>query len=354
MIYQVLPTLSYGDAVGNHALALARLLRRRGYDNAIFAENIHPQFTLFCQPFSEAIKVIRPFDVVIYHLSTGTEMSYWFKNLDCRKVLIYHNVTPPEYFEKYNDTIAELTRNGRAALRDLAGTPTLSIADSRFNANELLEMGYDNVSVVPILIPFDDYRQTPDAGVLSRMKDGKVNLLFTGRISPNKRQEDVIAVYNEYRKIWPASRLILVGSDSGLENYGEQLRRYSAAFGMNSDDCVFTGHIPFPQILAYYQSADAFVCMSEHEGFCVPLVESMFFRVPIFARACGAIPGTLGHSGVQFKERDFAAIASSIHTLLTRPFEREMVLKEQDKQLLQFDNDRVGEQFMRCIEPYLD
>jgi glycosyltransferase involved in cell wall biosynthesis len=353
MIYQVLPTLSYGDAVSNHAIALAKLMRFQGFPNRICAENIHPKLSLFCQLVSKIKEQIHSSDVVIYHMSTGSDLNRWFRDLKCRKILIYHNITPPEFFEPYSESLANLTRRGREDLAELAAVTDISIADSEYNAQELVELGFQNVSVVPILLPFSDLLTPPDPVVLDQMSDGKMNLLFVGRISPNKAQEDVIRVFSEYhKKHCPASRLILAGSEIGMESYYSELRTLTDQLDIR-EDVVFTSHISFPQLLAYYRTADAFICMSYHEGFCVPLVESMFFGIPIFARKTTAIPGTLGRSGVQFDEADYEQIAVEIHGVMTDPVKRGTILQMQRDQLQNFDNTRIEELFIGKITNFL-
>lgn len=111
--------------------------------------------------------------------------------------------------------------------------------------------------------------------------DGYTNFIFVGRVAPNKKQEDVIRAFYCYKKYCnPKSRLFIVGSYNGMERYYHRLRRYVGALEL--DNVVFTGHIPFAQILAYYHLADLFLCMSDHEGFCVPLVEAMYFNLPFW------------------------------------------------------------------------
>lgn len=352
-IYQILPTLSYGDAVSSHAVSLSRLMRYHGIPNRICAENIHPKLSLFCLPFSEIKEKIHTYDIVIYHMSTGSDLNRWFKNLKCRKILIYHNITPPEFFIPYSEALENLTRRGRQELAELTTAAEISIADSEYNAQELVELGFQNVSVVPILLPFSDLLMPPDPVVLDQMSDGKMNLLFVGRISPNKMQEDVIRVFSEYhRKHYPASRLILAGSDNGMESYGTELRELADSLDITKD-VVFTGHISFAQLLAYYRTADAFLCMSLHEGFCVPLVESMFFGIPVFARKTTAIPGTMGRSGVQFDGADAPEIAAKIHALMTDPVRRGEIIRLQNEQLKEFDNARVERLMMEKITNFL-
>ena len=168
-----------------------------------------------------------------------------------------------------------------------------------------------------ILIPFDDYKKEPDAEVRQKMtEDRYTNILFTGRIVPNKRQEDVIATFYHYHKYYnPKSRLILIGNYTGMESYYESLQRYIDELG--AEDIIFPGHISFPAILAYYATADLFLCMSDHEGFCVPLVEAMNFEVPVLAKNTTAIPYTLGGSGMMLEDNDPLVAATAINRILT-------------------------------------
>ena len=171
---------------------------------------------------------------------------------------------------------------GIKAAKRLAKTADYAIAVSEYNKQDLIRLGFTcDIEVLPILIPFEDYEKKPNAGVLRRYDDDYVNILFTGRIVPNKKQEDVIETFYYYKKyINPKSRLILAGSYVDVGKYHEKLELFARKLGLA--DVIFTGQIRFDEILAYYRLADVFLCMSEHEGFCVPLVEAMYFDVPMY------------------------------------------------------------------------
>ena len=304
-VIQLLPTISMGDAVSNDALAIAKVLRDMGYQTGIYAENIDNRLPAgTAKPVSKMPR-LQTEDAVLYHMSTGSALNEMIPKLRCKKGMIYHNITPSYFFQPYNAKLTQLLKDGLTGVLNLAGAFDFCLADSEFNRQALLEMGYTcPIAVRPVLIPFSDYAKKPTQEIIDRYdNDGYVNFIFVGRIAPNKKQEDVIRVFSCYQRFCnPKSRLILVGSWSGAESYYRRLCRYTAA--LQAEHVLFTGHIPFPDILAYYHVADLFLCMSEHEGFCVPLVEAMYFGVPILAyRAC-AVPDTLGDSGILLDKKD--------------------------------------------------
>ena len=214
-------------------------------------------------------------------------------------------------------------------------------------------MGYTcPIDVRPILIPFSDYEQEPSKNILKRYEgDGYTNILFVGRIAPNKKYEDLIRAFYYYKRINPKSRLILVGNPLGFERYDESLKQYAKELGL--DDIIFTGGVPFQEILAYYHLADAFLCMSEHEGFCVPLVEAMFFHVPIFAYDSTAIPSTLGGSGVLLEEKNPIFVAKVMQRVLEDERLKEQVVKGQQERLQDFSYERIYAQLEKCMHRFI-
>ena len=318
-IIQLLPTLAYGDAVGNDVLALHDYLSQKGYKTLIYAENIDPRINKEAVKHYTEIPALSEDDILLYHFSTGCEvLAQVLRKCICRKVMIYHNITPREYFSEYNTDLANLVDEGRKKLSNLKDVFECCLADSEYNKQDLIREGYTcPIGVLPILIPFTDYKKLPDETVLKKYEnDGITNILFTGRIAPNKKLEDVIAAFAYYHKFMnPKSRLFIVGSDSGMEIYANRLRQYVKLLGMEEKE-VFTGHIPFSQVLAYYSLADVFLCMSNHEGFCVPLIEAMIFNIPVLAYQAAAVPETLGHAGILIEERDPAYVATMIKNVV--------------------------------------
>ena len=203
-----------------------------------------------------------------------------------------------------------------------------------------------------ILIPFDDYKKKPSEKILSKYKDdGYTNIIFVGRVVPNKCQEDVIGSFNEYQKHFnPRSRLFIVGTF--METYFNRLKEYTERLGVKN--VAFTGHCPFDEILAYYRLADLFLCQSEHEGFCVPLAEAMCFDVPVVAYDSSAIAETLGGSGFLLKEKDPLLTAGVMNRILTDSALRETIVENQRERLQDFQYDKVKALFWKYMDEFIE
>ena len=354
-IIQVMPTVSFGDAVSNDARAIAKVIGEMGYKTGIYAENVDSRIK---DPYvNRMIKLpaIGKNDIVIFNHSTGTDLCYKLPDMPGRKMMIYHKITPPHFFENYSAVSARLTEYGYKGTEYLSDKIEYVMAVSEYNASELKKMGYTcDMFVRPILIPFEDYKKSPDESVLKKYSgDGYVNIVFVGRIAPNKKQEDVISAFAYYKKhINPKSRLIIVGSDGGMERYSNCLKRYAEALML--DDVIFTGQISFPAILAYYRLADVFLCMSEHEGFCVPLVEAMYFKKPIIAYDSSAIADTLGGSGILIKEKDPVFVSMLIDRLVNTPGLKESVVEGQNRRLQDFAYDKMKARFIEGLNKFIN
>lgn len=349
-VIQLLPTVLYGDAVSNDAFALDRVIKSMGLETAIYAETASKNL-----PVKNVLDLedISGNDVLIYHMSTGTDLNFSLNRLMCRKIMIYHNITPPEFFRPYSRKMFALTSYGYQGLEYLNRTFDLCLADSKYNKSQLIEYGYHcPIEVRPVLIPFQDYRKSPDQYVIKKYSDGWTNIIFVGRIAPNKKQEDVIKTFYCYKKINPKSRLILVGSWTGMESYYDRLKSYVKALHLN--DVIFTGHVAFSEILAYYHVADVFLCMSQHEGFCVPLVEAMFFNVPIVALNAGAVPDTLGGSGVLLPDNNPFVASETISHIINNDNLRQNILKNQKKRLSDFSYKKTGNLFKRILTDFIN
>lgn len=354
-IYQLLPTLSYGDAVGNDVLALDRALKRNGFETCIYAENIDQRIDNRLVKSISKMKELKKTDLIIYHFAIGTKLNLEVINFSCRVIMRYHNITPYNFFEGYSIVHKELCWQGREQLKLLKDKIEYCLAASEFNKHDLENLGFKcKIDVLPILIPFSDYEREADKTILSRYNNSEfVNILFTGRIAPNKKQEDIVAAFHMYQKYYnEKSRLFLAGSYNGMEIYYNRLRDYVKKLG--TKNVYFTGHIKFEEILAYYKIADLFLCMSEHEGFCVPLVEAMFFELPIIAYDSTAIGETLGGSGILIKEKNPLEIAGMINYLTENPDVRMNMIQNSKERLINFEYSRVETQFIKYINSYIE
>lgn len=347
-------TLSYGDAVSNDAIAIKNVLESMGFRTQIYAENIDSRLKKGTASIIEKMPTLKKDDVIIYHKAYGTELSFRLPEYPCRKILRYHNITPPRFFNEYSPATVWGTSYGLDGVEYLADKVDYCLAVSEFNKQDLLNMGYKcKIDVLPILIPFRDYDKTPSSRVIQKYNDDYINILFTGRISPNKKQEDIIKAFYYYNKyINPKSRLFLVGNFNGMEKYYDRLNRYVEALRL-TNSVHFTGHIKFDEILAYYKTADLFLCMSEHEGFGVPLAEAMYFNIPIVAYAAAAVPSTLGGSGVLLEKKDPKLTAEVMNVVLCDRTLREKIIEGQKKRLKDFQYENIKAELENYIKEFL-
>ncbi len=353
-IIQLLPTLAYGDAVSNDTIALKQAICELGYKTAIYAENIDPRLPKGVAYSINKIPVMDSNDIIIYHLSTGTDLNYKIVEYKCKKIIIYHNITPPEYFRGYSNEAFLLSTEGLKATKYLADKVDYCLSDSFYNKKILLDMNYKcSIDVLPILIPFEDYRKTPNKKIIEAYNNSAINIIFTGRIAPNKKHEDIVNSFYYYKNyVNPNSRLFLIGSYLGTEKYYQKLKSYVAALRLS--DVIFTGHIDFDEIIAYYKIADVFLCMSEHEGFCVPLVEAMYHNVPIIAYDSSAIADTLGGSGILLQGKNPMMISEMINKLINDTNLRKTVVMNQKKRLNDFSYENIKSKFINYINKFIE
>ncbi len=354
-IVQVIASVFFGDAVGNDARAVCKVISEMGYETGIYTYDIDPRVKdSFVHPMSKLPK-LEDDDIVIFNHCSGTDLCYELPKLGGRKMMIYHNITPAHFFDGYSHETVSSINKGYDGTRYLSDKIEYVMPVSRYNASGLRELGYTcPMYVRPIVIPFEDYTKEPDSDVIAKYgNDGYTNILFLGRIVPNKRQEDVITAFAYYSKhIDPRSRLILVGSDGGVEKYGACLKKYVRALGL--DNVIFTGQTSFRAILAYYSIADVFLCMSEHEGFCVPLVESMFFKLPIIAYDSSAIAETLGGSGILLREKDPVLTARTVQRLVNDSELRSQIVEKQSARLKAFSYEAMKVNLEKGLELFIN
>jgi len=353
-IIQVLPTIIYGDAVGNDTLAIKELLASWGYETEIYADGIdlrvYEKYKIL--PASE-LQNVDSKDIMIYHLSVGSRLNKRIQGLKCRKIARYHNVTPPEFFEEYSRFVYSACIGGLEDVKALNRTFDYGIAVSDFNRKDLISYGYKcPIDVCPILIPFKDYEKKPKQSVIEKYSDGKTNVLFVGRVAPNKKQEDIIAAFSCYQRNYdPEARLFIVGFGEGMELYQERLNEYVRQ--LNVKNVIFTGKVSFDEILAYYNVADILLCMSEHEGFCVPLVEAMYFNVPIIAYASSGIPYTLDGTGILLQEKDPLLTAGIMNRIIVDKELKDTLLENQKHRLEDFSYSNISEQLKELLTNFI-
>ena len=297
---QLVPAFHRGDAIGDTALHMRDFLRSKGFVADIYCLDRDKGLEAEGLPFAEFPPAGKG-DVTILHFALPSPLTAGLARQAGRKVIVYHNITPERFFAPYNAEMARICRVGREELASLVPSVDLALADSEYNRRELAELGFRKTDVLPLFIDFRKYGTPAYDFVRGLYRDGRVNILFVGRVAPNKRIEDLIKVVFYYKKyISPLVRLIVVGKTSALPNYFESLVRMADEFYLRPEEIAFAGHVPDAEMFALYKASDVFLSMSEHEGFCLPLVESMVFDLPIVAYDAAAVPFTLDGAGVLF------------------------------------------------------
>ena len=340
-VHQFHHALSLGDAISGQVQSLQHMLQRLGYTSEIFCEQLPHHLRGRVLQFTQYASHSSPENVLLVHFSRGysRQVMAWLGQIPDRKVLIYHNITPPAYFAGINPMYMEATRAGREQLSELAALTEAGWGVSSFNCQDLSAHGWDRIGVLPIVFEPGRYTVRPDRRVLRRYRDG-LNVLSVGRIAPNKRLEDLILAFHYLKRyVRPQSRLLVVGSSRGMEPYLEFLQALVRKLCLS--DVVFTGHVSASQLVAYYTRASVYLSMSEHEGFGVPFLESMYFGVPIVAYKTAAVPETLGGCGLLVKHKEYAAVAELIGLLAKDRTLWGRVVERQRERLRDFTPDQV-------------
>jgi glycosyltransferase involved in cell wall biosynthesis len=353
-VHQFLPALFRGDAIGNHALSLQQIIKSWGYASEFFTEARHDRTEASAQHYLTYLKYSHRDNLVLYHYGIGGQLTGFALDLPDCIVLYYHNITPAYFFYGYSNHLAFHLDQGRRDLQRLARRMP-AIAGSPYNARELEGLGFRVLGVVPYAFALQAQASVNDAdsqAVAARYaRPGSTDWLYVGRLAPNKRVEDVIKAFYYYHAwINPASRLLLVGSGAGMERYVERLTGLIARLRLQ-EAVVFTG--PVAQPAPFYRMAQVYVSMSEHEGFCVPLLEAMYHGLPIVAYASSAVPETLGGAGVLITRKDYPIIAEAVHEVITNSVLRVQLVAGQRARLAAFSPAQAAADLRACLNAVL-
>ncbi len=353
-IHQIVAGYANGDAISNEARAMRALFRSWGWESHIYSEQkrILPELRGEARDLAASRGDFRADDVVLLHLSIGSDVNDVFPTLPGRKAILYHNITPPEFFRGVQEQTAHLLDRGRRQARALAGSAEVVMADSWFNAEEIAQMGHAAPQVLPLVLDFSMLRAKPDRRILRQYRDGMANILFVGRCAPNKKIEDLLnAFYYFQRYVQPASRLIHVGSHAGMEQYHALLLTRARELQLKNVEMV--GSVRQDELNAYYEVSRAFLCLSDHEGFCIPLLEAMTHDVPVVAYAAGAVPETLDGAGVLVREKRFDLIAEVLGRVAEDEPLRAALLKGQRERLARYEKQDLEADLKRLLAPVL-
>ena len=315
IVEQYLPAFHFGDAVSNAALALDRYLRGQGIGSRLVTltceDGMRDRAVPFAghRPDAGAVKVL--------HFAVPSPLTDFFLEQKGPKAMLYHNITPARFFVGYSDFFVRFVTAGREHLGRLANAFDLAVGMSEYSAGELRELGFSEVRSFPLLADLDAYGGEPNRPMMRMLDDERRNILFVGRVIPNKRIEDLVRTVFYYKKfVSPAVRLIVMGNTRSLPKYFHAVADLAARFHLTSEDLLFTGHLPLDEFLAVYRSADVFLSMSEHEGFCLPLLESCLFGLPLLAFDAAAVAETMDGAGILFRDKDPARVAELLRQAL--------------------------------------
>jgi len=350
IINQWVPAAHRGDAIGDSARRVQALLRAMGHGSELYALTVDEDLRDVVRPFSDP--AARAGDATIFHFALPSPMTEAFAALPGGRVLQYHNITPARFFAPYEPSLFRLASLGRAELASLAGRTDLALGDSEYNRRELESLGFRETGVMPIAIDTDRITRAPRRPALERiLGDGLANFLFVGRIVPNKRIEDHIRLAEHYKRyVGVDYRFVFVGRYDGIPRYDAAIRALILEYDMPPDRFLFTGPVPDEDLAAYYRTATAYVSLSEHEGFCVPLLEAMAADVPVLAYAAAAVPDTLGGAGLQFFPKDLEQAAELLGLLATDETLRRRVVAGQRERLRDFGDARIERDLRAIVE----
>lgn len=343
--------------MSNHTFEAQRLLREMGFASDIYAQILGPGVEGRVRPIGDVAEHAAPTRWLLYQCSIGSPVADIFAADPGGKLLDYHNITPAHLVDRWIPPLGDESRLGRTQLAQLAPLVPFAIADSPFNAAELSEFGFPVAEVVPVLIESANLGILSDADEVSRLRraqaDGGSDWLFVGQIAPHKAQHDLVAALACYRKSYAdPARLHLVGREMG-NAYRDSVARFVDALDLH-DAVELPGSVFAPALAAYYECADVFVCLSQHEGFCVPIIEAMARGLPVIAYDVAAVPGTVGDSGVLLSRRDPAYVAAAVHELLDDEVVRRHFVEAGKHRAAAFDLDTSRAAFRASILAAVD
>jgi glycosyltransferase involved in cell wall biosynthesis len=347
-IHQFHSGSAFGDAVTNGMLYTKRILQELGFESKIYVEHVAPALENEIEHFSKYVSDEN--NILFLHHSMGHDLDEWIEKLNDKIVLVYHNITPETFFEK-DSVFYNYSLKGRRQLELLREKSIASIGDSQLNVDELLSRGFDkdNSKVIPLLLDVDKIKSHDWSHDLYDRNSDTFNIVFIGRVAENKCQHEVIEIYNKFReKTNLKTKCFIVGglsNDSYESNLYELIDKYGLA-----DEVIITNKVSSEDLYSYYRLADIFLCMSEHEGFGVPLVESMVFDVPVIAYNSSNIKNTLNGGGILINEKDFDLVADIIYKLsINRVYRREIIYKQREAVKI-YENNHIKLELMNFLK----
>jgi len=350
VVHQVVPSVEYGDAISNYALVLRDMLRTWYPGSKVFAGLVNSKLRKQAEPLSRIAAHDGPRTAWLFHYSARTTVLPALKNLAGPIGLIYQNVTPGEYMSVLGGEAVSAAYMARQELREFLLVPRRFIAPSSFNAEDLRAMGVDDVAKMPIALDFAHFDQPPLQSTLRALTEQQdVVFVSVGRLAPHKKLEDVLKIFYYFHNyINSRSRLVLVGDGTATSPYVHQLNLLIE--DLSIPNVHLTGKVRFRELLAYYRAASAYVCMSEHEGFCVPPIEAMYLGVPVMAYAGGAIEETLGDAGILVREKRADVLAETLNVVVNDDAFRSRLIEKGKQRARDFTPEAIRPALAAVLE----
>ena len=336
-IHQLNAGFALGDAISSETLILQRLLKELGYSSKIYVDRDHDgdKTNTLCQDYLDMPN--NPNDILIHHYGGKTPVLDSFKNFPGKKIIIYHNITPSHYFEGYNDSLAKGLKEARDNLPEVCSGADASWAVSEFNAEELRSAGVQNVQVFPLLFDAEQFEMKDSGKDAITATEHFVDFLFVGRVVPNKNIENLLHAFTLYNQgINQKSRLFIIGSEYSCPRYFNMLQLLRA--DMSCQHIHFQRFIPDEFINSYYRQCDAFITCSEHEGYCLPLIEAMYKGLPVIAPANGGMPEAMGDAGVIYEDLNAHQLAALMHKVTSDKALESEILESQATRIQRLKN----------------
>jgi len=319
----VAESMRTGDAVGNTVMQEYFALKKYGHEILLYSGNADNDFTAYLIDRTRLLKEIKKQDaVLLYHHSIYWEDGgYILREAQARVVLRYHNVTPEHFFARYSPLFQNLAKQGRQQTKEFIDSGRIAhyVADSAYNASELVECHAppERISIVAPFHKVGDFERTHlNLDLLESLLDGRINVLSVGRIVPNKGLHHAMKVIDRYLDYYGNNiRFNIVGgSDPHFQRYQEELEELVSRYGMGGH-VAFHGKVSFPDLHTYYAASHVLLLLSEHEGFCLPILEAQYHKLPVIALDRGAVKDTLGVEQLSFQDIDADVFASAIHVV---------------------------------------
>ena len=350
-IHQFTPVFVKHDAIGNTLFQMRKLFYEWGYESEIFVETQVEQTSDITKKYTYYTPDEN--DLIIYHHSIGSALAAFMEKITTPKILFYHNITPPSFFESYDQIITSQLFQGVEQTKRLAKSIPYAMAASNYNKFHLSQYGYQYILDAQYFINLERFdAMKPKKEILEKFSTSK-NIIFVGRRVPNKKIEDILKVFAYYKILNPNSKLFLLGGSWSIKKYVQELNELESKLSFDKDDVIIINTLTDKELQSYYKIADIFLCMSEHEGFCIPLVESMYFDIPIVAYNSTAVPDTLGDSGILVNHKKFGEIAELIHMIIGNKTLRDEIIQNQQKRLSFFSDTKAKDLLKNNIEKIL-